>query len=417
VLLVATTGANAGALALREQSAYGQGSSFAGIAAGGSLSSMFWNPATMTQMPGIQFESVFTGIVPSARNTPGAGSTLGALGGTGDTADDALVPSFYASWQFAPQWWAGLSVNAPYGLSVSFPSVWAGRDFAANQSFLKTYDISPTLAYAINNWISVGIGAQIQYADAKLARGITLAGPTFVNSTLEGNAWSYGFTAGVTLTPTPTTTIGIGYRSAINQKIDGSLTLTGVLAGASTPDAHTTINLPDTVSVGLRQKLGQQWTLLGTIEWTNWSRIGTSAAVNSAGAPISVGGTPVTVPFGYSDGWFYSVGAEYQWNERLALRGGVAFEKSPITDSVRTPLLPDNDRTWLSVGATYNITPKLAFDVAYSHIFVKDTSVSDTASTGTVYNGTVDSHVDMFSIGVKYRFDDPPAPIKQAYYK
>jgi long-chain fatty acid transport protein len=419
VLLVATAGANAGGLAVREQSAYGQGSSFAGVAAGGSLSSMFWNPATMTQMPGIQFESVLTGLVPSARNTPTAGSTLGALGGTNDTADNALVPSFYASWQFAPQWWAGLSVNAPYGLSVSFPNIWAGRDFAANQSHLKTYDISPTLAYAINSWISVGVGVQFQYADAQLARGITLGGPIFANSTLEGNAWSYGFTAGVTLTPTPTTTIGIGYRSSINQKIDGSVTLTAPLTAFSTSDAHLTLNLPDVVSVGLRQKLSPQWTLLGTIEWSNWSRIGTSAAVTtSSGAPVLVGGTPVTVPFGYSDGWFYSVGAEYQWSQQLALRAGVAFEKSPITDSVRTPLLPDNDRTWLSVGATYNITPKLAVDLAYSHIFVKDTSVSDTASTGTVYNGTVDSHVDIFSIGVKYRFDDPaPAPIRQAYHK
>ena len=151
----------------------------------------------------------------------------------------------------------------------------------------------------------------------------------------------------------------------------------------------------------------------------NWSRIGTSSAVvNSAGAPIVVAGTAVTVPFGYSDGWFYSAGAEYQWSDRLALRAGVAFEKSPITDSVRTPLLPDNDRTWLSVGSTYNITPKLAVDFAYSHIFVKSTSVSDTASTGTIYNGTVDSHVDIISVGVKYRWDDPaPAPIKQRYAK
>ncbi len=55
-LIATTADANAGGFAVREQSAYGQGSSFAGVAAGGSLSSMFWNPATMTQVPGLQSE-------------------------------------------------------------------------------------------------------------------------------------------------------------------------------------------------------------------------------------------------------------------------------------------------------------------------------------------------------------------------
>src|SRR5450759_4785196 len=71
VLLAATADANAGGLAVREQSAWGQGSSFAGVAAGGSLSAMFWNPATMTQIPGIQSESVLSGIMPYAANPPG----------------------------------------------------------------------------------------------------------------------------------------------------------------------------------------------------------------------------------------------------------------------------------------------------------------------------------------------------------
>jgi long-chain fatty acid transport protein len=419
VLLAATAGANAGGFALQEQSAYGLGSAYAGIAAGGSLSSMFWNPATMTQMPGIQFEAVATGILPYATNTPTAGSTLGLLGGTGNIANSAFVPSFYASWQLNPQVWAGLSVNAPYGLSVNFPDVWAGRDFAANQSQVKAYDISPTLAYEVNNWISLGVGIQFQYAKATLAKGITLGLGTYPDSTLDGNGWGYGFTAGVTLTPTPTTTIGVGYRSAINQKIDGSLTLTGALAGFSTSDAHATIDLPDTLSVSLRQKLSPQWTLLGTVEWSNWSRIGaTSAVTTSAGAPVLVGGAPVTIPFGYSNSWFSSIGAEYRVNEKWALRGGVGYEKSPVTDAVRQPLVPDNDRTWLSIGSTYNISQKLAVDLAYAHLFVRSTSVSDTSATGIVYNGTISSQVDIISVALKYRWDDPaPAPIKQRYAK
>src|SRR3954447_16629410 len=52
-----------GAFAVRQQSAYGQGTSFAGIAAGGSLSSMFWNPATLADVPRGEIEQVASGIL------------------------------------------------------------------------------------------------------------------------------------------------------------------------------------------------------------------------------------------------------------------------------------------------------------------------------------------------------------------
>src|SRR5262249_42708331 len=137
VLALAASEASAGGFALREQSSYGQGTSFAGIAAGGSPSSMFWNPATMAQMPGTQTEIVATGIFPFASNTPTSGNLLGnplATGGTGDTGDDALAPSGYFSWQINPSLWIGMSVNSPFGLSVSFPDTWAGRDYGQNSS-------------------------------------------------------------------------------------------------------------------------------------------------------------------------------------------------------------------------------------------------------------------------------------------
>src|SRR3974390_87565 len=105
VLIAASPAANAGGLAIREQSAYGQGTSYAGVAAGGDLSTMFWNPAVMTQFAGIQSSSTYAGIFPYSSHFPSAGSTyLGPLysgaipqlavpqGGTGNTTNAALVP-------------------------------------------------------------------------------------------------------------------------------------------------------------------------------------------------------------------------------------------------------------------------------------------------------------------------------------
>jgi long-chain fatty acid transport protein len=423
-LLAATIGANAGGFAVREQSAYSQGASFAGAAAGGTVSSQFWNPATLTQMPGIQSDFGLSGIFPYFVNSPTSGTLL-AFGGTDNIANSALIPSAYFSWQVHPQLWLGLAVNAPFALTESYPDMWAGRDYAAGSSHLKTYDTTASMAYAINEWISIGIGAQFQYADAKLTKGIGAAPTSQV--ALDGSGWGYGLVAGVTLAPTPTTKIGIGYRSAIDQKINGTLALpTGVFFNPpfSTPGSvGTTIHLPDVVSLGIRQVLSPQWTVMGTVEWSNWSRIGTSIVTQPSGTPALVLNGPrlpggaVTIPFEYKDGWFYSIGAEYLWNDQLTLRAGVGYEQSPITDQVRTPVVPDNDRTWLSAGATYNVTNALSLDIAYSHLFMKETPINvvpgNPSFNGAVtYIGTVDSHVDIVSLELKYRWDDATSSAK-----
>ena len=79
---------------------------------------------------------MLSGILPSSANTPDRRHAAGVLGlgGTGNTAKDALVPAGYYSWQFRPDMWLGLSVNSPFGLSVTFPDRWAGRDYAAGGS-------------------------------------------------------------------------------------------------------------------------------------------------------------------------------------------------------------------------------------------------------------------------------------------
>jgi long-chain fatty acid transport protein len=428
VLAIAAGSAQAGGFAIREQSAYGMGSAFAGIAAGGALSSMFWNPATMTQVPGIQSESVISGIFPYSAHTVDPSSTFAAFGSAGNSGLDALVPGSYMSMQIMPKMWIGLSVNSPFGLAVRFPDAWAGRTYAEDTR-LETYNATPSIAYEVNDWLSLGAGVQIQYAHADVAFGLPINGfgvPPGLGQLLsiEGNGWGFGATLGATLKPTPTTTVGIGWRSALNQDINGSLTLPPgpvFTAPVSTPGSvSTTLKLPDVVSLGVRQQIGPQWTLLGTIEWTNWSRIGTSNVNQPSGTVATVAGVvPVTLPFQYSDGWFFSAGAEYKYNDRLSLRAGVAYEISPITDQVRTPRLPDNDRIWLALGGSYQLTPRILLDAAYTHIFVRDTPINITATSGNPwfipgvtgnYVGSVDSHVDIVSVGLHYRWDTPAPP-------
>jgi len=422
-LLVFTVAqANAGALAIREQSPYGQGTSFAGVAAGGALSSMFWNPAVMTQFPGIVAETAVSGIIPYAKQTPHPGANptfpappfdLGAAPfnypGESNSLNPAFVPSSYYSYQLNPNLWLGLSINSPFGLSVNFANDrWAGRDYGSGPGNLKTYNAAPSIAYRINDWISVGAGVQLQYASLVFQEGLGPAPPTpgGGNASIKGSGWGFGVTAGVTLTPTPTTMIGIGWRSGINQDFNGILYVSPIPgAGITTPGTvNTTIRAPDIVSLGIRQRVDPLWTVMATVEWSHWSRIGTSAWTQPGGAVATIASNPVLFPFQYDDGWFFSVGAEYRWSNQVQLRAGVGYELSPVSDRVRTPVIPDNDRFWASVGLTYQLGRGIHFDLAYTHIWVKDTPINISAASGNPwfngivnYNGSVNGHSDIVS--------------------
>ena len=153
---------------------------------------------------------------------------------------------------------------------------------------------------------------------------------------------------------------------------------------------------------------------MGTAEWTNWSRIGT--AVVNYGPPPLLG--PIALPFQFRDGWFYSIGAEYALDAKTTLRGGVAYEISPITDRVRIPLLPDNDRIWLSVGASYKMLPNFIMDVGYSHIWVKDSNINITSGSPWFnpalpisYVGNASASINIYSVGFRYMFNAPPPPV------
>lgn len=245
--------------------------------------------------------------------------------------------------------------------------------------------------------------------------------PPGVQGTLRGTGYAVGATAGVTLTPTPTTTIGVGWRSGLNQKIEGVVVTNAVLPLTTTGSATTTVDLPDIVSLGIRQRLDPRWTLLGTVEWSNWSRIGTSNITQPSGSPVFVLGNAQSIPFQYRDGWFFSGGAEYIWTDRLTVRAGAGYEISPVTDQVRTPLVPDNNRVWASLGASWKVFKGVHFDLAYSHIWVQDTSVNITATSGNPsfngisYVGSVNSHVDILSGSLVFRFDDIEPTVKRPF--
>jgi len=428
LVLVGTVAANAGGFALREQSAYGQGASFAGIAAGGALSSMYWNAATMTQFSGKNVELGLSGIMPHPSHSF-TSSSLAAFGTPGDSGIDALVPNSYGSIQLNKNVWLGMAVNAPFGLGVHFPQVNAASSGSGNSAEVKTYNFNPSIAYKFNDMISVAVGFQAQYIKASYDAFI---GTQPRIGTLNGADWGFGWTAGVTITPMPRTTIGIGYRSAIDHTLSGTWDVPAAVAPATQPGSvNLGLKLPDTVTVGLRHGLTDRLTLLAGFEWANWSRIGTSRLLQPNGAAVTLSGAAVTFPFEYKDGYFYSLGGEYKIDQAWTVRAGIGFEKSPLTDTVRTTRIPDNDRMWYSIGASYKPAAirGVTLDLGYSFIDVKSAPVCMGSAVGcasnpwsspnpaSFYNGSVKSYINIVSVALRYQWDADPAPVKQVYLK
>lgn len=416
--------AQAGGFAVREQSAEFQGMSFAGNgAAGGGLSGMYWNPAVAAYAPaGIYTESHYATIVGRVDITGDAfagAANLGLPRDSGDIARDAIVPASYLSWRVNERLVAAISVNSPFGL-VTEPAnrFWAGQTFART-SEIKTYNFAPTLAYKLTDSIAVAVGLQIEHMEGRLknASGVTA---TSRNAVIHGDDTAFGFTAGINYRPSEHTNIGLGYRSSIDHTLEGGIAVPGspvppADAGAA---VKAGITLPEIVTLSLRQGLSDRLTLLGSIEWTNWSRaekLDVVCANNTAGnpvfCPLGNGQLARSLALGWHDGWFLALGGEYQYSDKLLLRTGFAYEISPIQNpDERSLRVPDTDRVWASLGATYKWNEAIALDFAYTHIFGVGEDKIDRVEGGLRFVGNVDAQVDIVSASLKVKLGGAAAP-------
>ncbi|WP_430511741.1 OmpP1/FadL family transporter [Pannonibacter phragmitetus] len=391
--------AYAGGFALREQSAYYQGMSFAGNATTGpSISSMFWNPAAITGAgKGLTSESHHALIAPKAEINLDSSTTLRAYGNGGDIASDAWIGSSYTAYNVNDQVYFGLAVNAPFGLSTKPDGgvPWAGQVYNAG-SKVFSINATPMVGYKINDQLAFGAGVQVQYFSVRLRSALDASRSPRV-ATLEGDNIGVGVTAGVIYKPMAGTELGLGYRSGVAHRLDGTLT-----AGAVLP-IYASLVTPDTVTLSAKQRVTDAFRVLGTVEWTNWSRLKEpKATLQPNGALVQ------TLHFNYNDGWYAALGAEYDINESLTVRAGAAYEWSPIDDKIRSARLPDNDRIWLSAGASYKVLDNLAFDLGYTHIIGRDTKLAIVPGhqdyAGLVLSGNVDASVNIVSAAMRYRF-------------
>jgi len=158
------------------------------------------------------------------------------------------------------------------------------------------------------------------------------------------------------------------------------------------------VNLPDSFSVSLFNKLNDRLDLLADVSWTNWSLFDELKVDRSNGANVS------TTPENWDDTWRISLGFNYRQNDQLTWRAGLAYDQTPVSDRWRTARIPDEDRTWLAFGLQYALTDKSKLDVGYAHLFVKDSSINSTVAGQGTLSGSYENQVDILSAQYTHSF-------------
>ncbi|MGU3359392.1 OmpP1/FadL family transporter [Methylobacterium sp. M6A4_1b] len=424
ILCASVAGASAGAFGIREQSAQTQGLAWAGAASGsGGVSSMFWNPATVTMRPGWVTEQNLSFINLSAKITPDVGTNpaFARLGDSGELGQGAIVPAGATSYQLNDRLWVGITTGAPFGLVTKPRQTWSGELYGRS-SRIFSLAFNPVIGFKVNEWLSVAAGPNIEYFKLVLRQafipGAVFNPAALPSSGLKGDSWGVGFTAGALITPFDGTAIGVGYRSSVHHDIGGQLILPGAFSALG-GDIKAKLNTPEKLSVGLTQAITPVARINLGFEWDNWSRVG---LINIVSAGARAAAPPLTL--NYKDGYTYSIGGEYDWSPALTVRAGVAYESSPIDFSNRSVRLPDGDRVNVSVGGSYRWSEKLTLNVAYSHFFVDKGRIlagpgRDYNVQNVVFAGVADSSADIVSVGFRYVFGDPavaaPAPLVRKF--
>lgn len=414
LLLVAFSGAAAASgFQLLEQNASGIGNAFAGSAASAeNASTIYFNPAGMTQLQAHEVSAGVSAVDPSFSFT-NKGSSVGFLGGTGDGGDAggwAFIPNGYASWALTKDLYLGIGVGAPFGLKTEYDDRWIGA--AQSTSFeIKTINVNPSIAYRVNETVSLGAGVNWQRLDATYKRLAAVASPTFaatpVKLTVDDDAW--GWNVGALFTVSPSTKVGVAYRSAIQFHTDGKIALSGPSAavnGSGASNVKADIKVPDTFSLAVTQQLSDKWQMLGDLTWTGWSSIPKVDIIrtsNTVGGQVA-GQTAQTLDTDFRDTWRVGLGANYKFTDAWKFKYGIAYDQTPVKGAdTRLTSLPDNDRVWFSFGTQWTPDKASRLDLGVSYIYVKDSKINNNQAAsgrGTVIGEYNDSSI--WVLGAQY---------------
>ena len=327
-------------------------------------SALHYNPAGMTQLRGVQnlFGALFVGGTTNF-TSPTRVNVTGDRGGSvawpppghvylTATLKDLGITSL-------GDLTVGVGLNSPFGSLTRYPENGPFRS-AVTFNTLPLLDIKPTIAYKINDQLSVGLGADIYTFSGLFGEGHveqqSISPTTGAKLELNGSDTAPGFNVSLLYTPLrnaegkPLANIGLVYRS------QATLHLTGLFLtnGAPAADAAATFVLPQVYSAGIAiwptRDADHEWKLEMDVDYVGWKSVRNLDVRLSTGAVIPQ-------PQNWRSGYTVMIGTEYKWlrltrlpDWEVALRAGYMNQQTQMPDLTFNPGVPSADSHIPSVG-------------------------------------------------------------------
>ncbi len=372
LLLGATLGvcsAKAGSYQLNDYSVTGLGRSYAGQGVvGDDYSAIAFNPAGMTLMEKSGVQQVFNFInlradVNGLENHAGKHKKMDFW---------QPVPAGFAQYNVNDRFKVGLGIYAPFGLKTQYDSSWYGSN-AAILSKLDIVDFNLSAAYKLTDHWSIGASAILRYIYGRMTQSIpTLYGGGEANFNVHG--WTQTASLGVMYELNKNTRFGLSWRLRSAQRAKGLFKVSennfayGSMDGASTVRSNP--DLPESFALSAYHRY-KDFGFSGTARWTHWTSSFPAFTVRSNSPALALSGYEKKTYYNYKNSWTLTGGVDYYYCKNITFRFGGGYDESPAHDATRRTIrIPDNDRFWMSVGASYQRS-NWQVDVGYAHMIAR----------------------------------------------
>ncbi|ORN01599.1 long-chain fatty acid transporter FadL [Pantoea septica] len=376
---------------LNEFSSAGLGRAYSGEGAmGDTAASASRNPATMALMDRPMFSVGAVFIDPDVDIT--GNSPTGRSLDASNIAPTQWVPNIHYVQPINDQWWIGASATSNYGLATEFNDGYTAGGYGGKTD-LMTGNLNLSTAYRLNEHFSFGVGFDAVYARAKIERyageaGAALGIPADTQvAHLKGDEWGYGWNAGILYEVDKNNRFGLSYRSEVKVDFDGdyksslptsinrinqaaNLGLPYATGGSTIPGALT-LNLPEMWEISGWHKVAPQWAVHYSMAYTSWSQFQELKATGSSGQTLFYKDES------FKDAYRIALGTTYYYDQNWTFRTGIAFDDSPVPADKRSISIPDQDRLWLSAGASYAFNDDASVDVGVSYMHGQHVTVEE----------------------------------------
>ena len=356
---------------------YEQGTPDVGTASAGMNSraqdagTAFANPAGMTRL---QESQLMVGVQPIYTDIK-SDVDVASFGGNDGGNAGGFVPSgglFYVH-SLSPDLKLGVSAGSYLGLGVDYDDDWAGRYYIQKEDFTTAY-VNGSVAYRINDWLSVGAGMSAVHGELKYKAALNnlLDGGTDGRLNFDDTDADIGGNVGVLVEPRQGTRIGLTYISKVdfdfkdkNIVRDAGPLLDAALQVSGFADADTKLKwtLPEQVMLGVHHELTKDLAIMGNLGWQNWSEFGQVGVSVDSTTSLST-----TANANFQDTWHVALGARYRVAPQWSVSAGVAYDSSPVTNSDRTIALALDRQYRYAVGALYDWRKDLTLGLAFEYM-------------------------------------------------